>query len=165
MPKVHYQFEYDIFEEVSLLPPHHRQLVEDSRKAAHTAYAAYSGFKVGAAARLQNGVILTGTNQENASYPVGICAERALLAMAGTLHPDIPIEVLAVSYLNTRHPDSSNHPISPCGMCRQAIQEYEDRTKSSMRLLLSGQSGQIYSFARAGFLLPFAFSGAEFKNK
>src|SRR5260370_1184112 len=80
----------------------------------------------GSTARLVNGELITGTNQENASYPVGICAERTLLSVAGALFPGVAIDTLAVSYDNEQ--GSSDRPISPCGICRQSLQEFEQRT-------------------------------------
>ena len=93
------------------------------------AYAPYSNFHVGAVAKLENGEIVAGTNQENASYPVGICAERVLLGSAATLHPDVAIESIAISYNSEKV--KSDHPISPCGMCRQSLLEYENGKKTN----------------------------------
>ena len=92
-------------------------------------------------------------------------SERSLLAAAGTLHPNMAITTMAISYENLNKEGGSDHPISPCGMCRQALQEYEDRTGLPIRLILSGQKGSIYIIEKAGHLLPLAFSGNEFKNK
>ena len=165
MDKKHFEFHYGIYADASELAADDRQLLEAARKVTALAYAPYSDFRVGAAARLGNGTILEGTNQENASYPVGICAERSLLAAAGTLHPNMAITTMAISYENLNKEGGSDHPISPCGMCRQALQEYEDRTGLPIRLILSGQKGSIYIIEKAGHLLPLAFSGNEFKNK
>ncbi|HEX7756241.1 MAG TPA: cytidine deaminase, partial [Niabella sp.] len=96
-----------------------------------------------------------GTNQENASYPVGICAERALLATVGTQYAEEPITTLAVSYHSLN--GTSNHPISPCGMCRQALSEYETRSGKPIRLLLAGMEGPVYIIDSVKDLLPLAF--------
>ena len=91
-------------------------------------------------AKLNNGEIVAGTNQENASYPVGICAERVLLGNAATLYPGISIDTLAISYDSKEV--QSDHPISPCGMCRQALLEYETRTEKPIRLILGRSEGK-----------------------
>jgi cytidine deaminase len=106
-----------------------------------------------------SGEIVTGTNQENASYPVGICAERVLLGNAATLYPDAAIDTIAVSF-DTKH-SKPDHPISPCGMCRQSLLEYESRTNAPIRLILSGQEGRIYIIKTVRSLLPFAFGSEE----
>jgi len=137
------------------------ELLSAARKATAHAYAPYSRFRVGAAARLANGVVITGTNQENASYPAGICAERTLLSVAGAQHPGVSIETLAISYHNEK--GISDRPISPCGICRQSLQEFEQRTRSAMRVILGGETGKVIVLERAGLLLPFAFSADELK--
>ncbi|MEI9954748.1 MAG: hypothetical protein WDM90_00185 [Ferruginibacter sp.] len=110
-------------------------------------------------AQLQNGQTVTGTNQENASYPVGICAERVLLSTAATLFPNVAIDSMAISYDNTN--GKSNHPVSPCGMCRQSLAEYETRVKQPIRLILSGQEGKVFIIKKASQLLPFSFGGED----
>lgn len=136
-------------------------LLDAARKAIANAYAPYSHFRVGAAARLVNGEMITGTNQENASFPAGICAERTLLSTAASLYPGVPIETMAISYDNENGP--SDRPISPCGICRQSLQEFEQRTGRAVRLILGGQQGEVYIIPRSGSLLPFAFSADELK--
>jgi cytidine deaminase len=125
------------------------------------AYAPYSNFHVGAVAMMENSEVVAGTNQENASYPVGICAERVLLGSVATLHPNIPVKSIAISY-NSKE-GKSNHPISPCGMCRQALLEYETRLKNPIRLILGGMEGKVYIIKTASQLLPFAFTSDELK--
>ncbi len=137
------------------------ELLSIARRVTAHAYAPYSNFHVGAAARLVNGEIVTGTNQENASFPAGICAERTLLSVAASLHPGIAIDTLAISYDNANGP--SNRPIAPCGICRQSLQEFEQRTGQSMRVILGGQSGKIFLLPQSSLLLPFAFSADELK--
>ena len=136
-------------------------LLQAARHATKDAYAPYSRFWVGAAARLANGVIVTGTNQENASYPAGICAERTLLSVAATQYPGVAIETLAISYHNEK--GVSDRPISPCGICRQSLQEFERRTGKVMRLILGGETGKVIVLPHSGLLLPFAFSADELK--
>ena len=156
-----HQFTYELLDDSRELPEADRELLEQARRVTEQAYAPYSHFYVGAAARMQNGDIVKGSNQENASYPVGICAERVLLGNAATLFPGMPIETLAISYSN----EQENHhiPISPCGMCRQALIEFENRTRQPIRIILSGQSGEVIVLDTAAALLPFAFTGKELK--
>jgi cytidine deaminase len=159
-----YSFSYEIFPDDTSLHADDLMLLNSARKVTETAYAIYSGFSVGAVARLVNGNILQGTNQENASYPVGICAERSLLAAAGSNFPGEPIHTMAISYWNQRAGALSDQPLSPCGMCRQALLEFENRTKHPMRLILSGQNGPVYIIQKALDLLPLAYSGKELQD-
>lgn len=154
------QITYEWIADAAELPAADKQLLETARAATAQAYAPYSRFHVAAAALLHNGTIVTGTNQENASFPVGSCAERTLLGMVANLHPGIAIDAMAISYANhaTGH---SAVPASPCGMCRQALLEYEGRVQQPMRLLLSGQSGPVIILSRAADLLPLAFSASD----
>lgn len=159
MKQNRFEFEYDVYDEASELLPDDAALVEKARKVTGDAYAPYSRFHVGAVAKLSNGEFVSGTNQENASYPVGICAERVLLGITASLHPGVSIDTMAISYASD---DSrSDHPISPCGMCRQALTEYEHRTNQPIRLLLSGQEGKVFIVKTVAHLLPFAFTSSE----
>lgn len=162
MNKKEYSFYFDEYASADELPPQDAELLKQARNITSVAYAPYSEFKVGAVALLKNGQTVTGTNQENASYPVGICAERTLMAAAGTLYPNVPIETMAISYHN--HRQSDYYPISPCGMCRQFLQEFEERTRHPIRLVLSGQSGKVYVVEKSSQLLPLAFTGRELKK-
>lgn len=152
---------YEEYASAQELPAPDAFLLLKAREATGDAYAPYSHFRVGAAARLVNGEVITGTNQENGSYPVGICAERTLLSVAAVLYPGVAIETLAVSYHNER--GVSDRPLSPCGMCRQSLQEFEQRTGKSMRVVLGGETGQVLVLEQSGLLLPFAFTGDELK--
>lgn len=161
MSKQRYQFDFEEYSGVSELLPADAQLLQKAREVTAMAYAPYSRFHVGAAAVLTNGEVVTGTNQENASFPAGICAERSLLATAATLFPNLPINTMAISYYN--HNGASDKPISPCGICRQALAEYEARTHQGIRLILSGQEGKVYIIARSTMLLPLVFTSEDMK--
>ena len=150
-----------IFSDFKKLEAPDAELFECARKATAGAYAPYSKFRVGVAVRLENGQIITGSNQENASFPAGICAERVTLSAASAVYPGIAVTDLALTYINES--GNSNHPISPCGICRQTLAEYEQRFGRSIRLILGGFSGEIYIISRATDLLPFAFSSQELK--
>jgi cytidine deaminase len=159
MKQEKFEFSFEVCDGIDELNADDRQLLIEARNVTDQAYAPYSNFHVGAAAKLSNNKIVTGTNQENASYPVGICAERVLLSAISSLHPGIAIETMAVSYQSKKI--KSDHPISPCGMCRQALLEYETRTDKPIRLILAGQEGKIYVVNTVKFLLPFAFTPDE----
>lgn len=141
------------------LPEEDFNLLQMARVVTAKAYAPYSNFLVGAAAVLRNGKIVEGTNQENASFPVGICAERVLLSSASMLYQGEPITSIAISYKNLN--GDSNKPITPCGICRQSLAEYEERTKNPIRLILSGLTGEVIVIEKASFLLPLSFGGAD----
>jgi cytidine deaminase len=140
----------------SELPAEDALLLAKAREVTAHAYAPYSRFRVGAAARLNNREIVTGTNQENASFPAGICAERTLLSAIASLYPDARIESIAISYDNENGP--SDQPIAPCGICRQSLQEFVQRTGQDIRLILGGLNGPVYILPRVSTLLPLAFS-------
>jgi len=161
MKKEELRFEYESYNDITELNEADAQLVQAARDVTAKAYAPYSNFLVGAAAKLANGEVVMGTNQENASFPVGICAERSLLATAAMLHNNVPIDTLAVSYHNLN--GDSSKPVSPCGMCRQALREYEDRTHQPIRLILSGMDGKIIILERSTLLLPMSFGGDDMK--
>ena len=158
MKKNNYKFEFEMYDSINDLPEADAKLLTKARKTAETAYAPYSHFFVGAAAILSNGKIVTGTNQENASYPVAICAERSLLSSASALYPNVPVVTMAISYHNHNTNTNSNRPISPCGMCRQSLLEYEGRWNSPIRLILSGIEGKVIVIAKASHLLPLSFT-------
>jgi cytidine deaminase len=147
--------EYEEYASDSELSAEDAVLLAKARETTGHAYAPYSRFRVGAAARLDNGQVITGTNQENASFPAGICAERVLLSTAASLFPGVPIESIAISYVNERGP--ADRPISPCGICRQSLREFETRTQRPIRLILGGQTGHVYVIPDTGSLLPLAF--------
>src|SRR4026207_1177565 len=123
------EISYKVFDDINELAKEDAWLLNEAREVTNQAYAPYSNFYVGAVAKLVNGEIVAGTNQENASFPVGLCAERVLLSSAASLFPKIGIETIAISYNNNS--GESDHPISPCGICRQTLAEYEERTNKT----------------------------------
>jgi cytidine deaminase len=157
MQKANINFEYEIYHSINELNSTDQELLEEARSVTSIAYAPYSDFQVGAVALLSNGEKVKGTNQENASFPVGICAERTLLASAAMLHTNVPIITMAIAYNNLNA--KSDVPVSPCGMCRQALHEYENRTKNPIRIILSGMEGKVFIIESASFLLPLSFGG------
>lgn len=133
-----------------------RELLEAARLATYRSYAPYSRFSVGAAARLADGTIVSGSNQENAAYPSGLCAERTTLFYANSQYPDQAVEVLAIAARDT-HGTFLQQPIPPCGACRQVMLESENRHHRPIRILLYGTQG-IYELKSVSDLLPLAFS-------
>jgi cytidine deaminase len=156
-----HNFSFDVYDSADELPEQDALLVREARKVTGNAYAPYSNFNVGAIAQLSNGKTVTGTNQENAAYPVGICAERVLLSTAASIFPNIAIDTIAISYDNKN--GKSDRPISPCGICRQTLLEFEERVKQPIRLILSGLEGKIYIIQKASQLLPLSFGGEDLK--
>lgn len=155
------EISYQFFDNIHELNKEDGWLLQKAREITKLAYAPYSSFRVGAAARMMNGEIVTGSNQENASYPAGLCAERGLLSSAATLFPEVAMETMAISYHNLN--GESNLPITPCGICRQTLREYEDRFQHPIRLILGGMEGKIMLFEKASYLLPFAFTSKDMK--
>src|SRR5688500_5806810 len=136
MKKEEYHFSFEVFDSIADLNEADAFLLCEARAVTRFAYAPYSNFQVGAFAKLVNGESVSGTNQENASYPVGLCAERALMAAASSLYPGVGIVTMAITYNNLK--GKSAHPASPCGMCRQYLVEFEERTNHPIRIILSG---------------------------
>ncbi len=159
MKEKKYEFTYTVYDDISELTEEDQWLLNQAREVTSNAYAPYSNFQVGAVARMANGEIVAGSNQENASFPVGLCAERVLLASISSLFPRIPISKIAVSYKSEHH--KSDHPISPCGICRQSLQEFESRIKKPVQLILGGMTGPVYVIDSASRLLPLAFTSEE----
>ena len=135
-----------------------RTVLQAAMDATKRSYAPYSKFSVGAAARLNNDVIVTGTNQENAAYPSGLCAERTTLFYANSQYPDQAVATLAVAARTER--DFLDAPIPPCGACRQVILETEKRFNQPMRILLYGKE-EVYEVKSIRDLLPLSFDGSE----
>ena len=125
-------------------------LTDAALEATRRSYAPYSRFHVGAAALLENGIVVTGTNQENVASPSGLCAERTTLFYANSQYPDVPVMALAIA-----SPDTEGI-LSPCGACRQVMLETENRYGKPMRVLLCGAE-EVIVVESARNLLPFAF--------
>ncbi len=155
------KFSIEVYDSSDELNQDDAFLLSEARSVTQFAYAPYSNFQVGAFAKLVNGETVSGTNQENASYPAGICAERSLLSAAASNHPGVAIETMAVTYKNLK--GDSNTPVSPCGICRQVINEFQNRFNKPIRIILSGMEGKVQVIENAGSLLPLAFSSENLK--
>jgi cytidine deaminase len=154
-------FEYEILTSSELLSSEDALLLQQARNSTQQSYAPYSLFHVGAAALLTNGESITGTNQENASYPVAICAERVLLSALSSRYPGAAVTTMAISFHN--HKGVSKHPITPCGMCRQALVEHSFHFGQVIRLILAGQVGEVYIINDANSLLPLGFTANDMR--
>ena len=133
-----------------------RKLVERAVSQTERSYAPYSGFHVGAAVRLVNGVTFGGCNQENAAYGVTMCAERSALFAAGAEQPDVAVEAIAIAARDTKG-ELTEEPVSPCGVCRQAMVETETRYHRRLRILLYGRRHTLV-IDGISTLMPLAFS-------
>ena len=161
MQKEEYKFSITVFSSIEELNQADSFLLNEARSVTQFAYAPYSNFQVGAVAQLINGETVTGTNQENASYPAGICAERVLLSSASSQFPGIAINTVAIAYNNLK--GKSDRPVSPCGICRQSFAEFQQRTKNPIRIILSGMEGKVQVIDNAADLLPLVFSAEDLK--
>lgn len=139
-----------------------RELVEKAKEATMRAYAPFSKYHVGAALLLDNGKIVIGSNQENAAYPSGLCAERTAAFYASSEHPGVPFRKLAIAAWQKPAEDESReagfqkYPVSPCGGCRQALIEFE-HLYGDIEILLYG-SEKIFILPSVSALLPLGFT-------
>ena len=131
-----------------------RVLVESAIEATETAYAPYSNFHVGAAVRFEDGDIVKGSNQENAAYPSGICAERTALFYASASRPGVPMNAIAIAA--AQEGKLIPNPVAPCGACRQVMIQYQIKSGCPMKIFLIGGE-KIYEFKNVESLLPFVF--------
>ena len=127
------------------------ELIRRAKKTRMMARAPYSNFKVGAAVMMEDGKIICGSNQENSSYPSGLCAERVALFAASAQNPGIKITHIAVT-------SSSQNPAAPCGSCRQVMAEYESIHQNSLRIILKGASEKIIAADGVKNFLPLMFT-------
>lgn len=148
----------EVFDDLTELPNQIQELMKKAQEARKKAYAPYSNFQVGAALLLENDEIVIGSNQENASYPSGLCAERTAIYYAGARFPDTRILKLAISAGSKIKP--SEKPIPPCGACRQAIAEYEIKQDFPIEIYFMGETGKVAKSASLKNLLPFLFDNS-----
>ena len=158
MEKKYWNISCDVYKSMEATPEDIRNILLHARDAREGSYAPYSRFHVGAALLLDNGQIIHGSNQENASYPIGLCAERTALSAKASLAPHAAVSSLAV----TVHSESKviNTPAAPCGICRQSILEQEERQGTPIRIILCGDEGEVYVFHSIKDLMPLYF-GSE----
>jgi len=147
------------YEKIENLNSRQIQVLNAAQEIANYAYAPFSLFKVGAALLLEDQSIITGCNQENASFPCGICAERVALYTYGSSKSKVPIKKIAISAkaLNTE-------PVAPCGLCRQVLSEFEEINNAPIEIILGHSDSTIYVFPSANSLLPFHFQAGLLKT-
>lgn len=145
----------ELYDSCDELPEDIQELMDKASDARDCAYAPYSKFKVGAAVLLDNDEIVTGSNQENASYPSGLCAERTAMFYAGSKYPDAKFVRIALTAKSMNHRVVT--PIPPCGSCRQAIAEYEVKQDSPIEIYFMGETGKVVKSNSLKDLLPLVF--------
>jgi len=136
-------------------------LVNAAKEATRGSWSPYSGFSVGAALMLDDGTVVTGSNQENAAYPSGLCAERTALFAAGHSYPGKAVTALAIAARNKK--GYTAQPITPCGACRQVLAETEQRGGKPIRYILYGTEGTMIIEGGTDAILPFCFGADSMK--
>lgn len=144
-----------VFDTLEELPNDIQNLMSQAVEIRKKAYAPYSQFRVGAALLLDNGKIILGSNQENAAYPSGLCAERVAIFHAGSVYPEARILKIVITAASDTN--QTRAPIPPCGSCRQSIAEYEIKQDTPIEIYFMGEIGTIYQSASLKNLLPFMF--------
>lgn len=158
MEKKHIGFDLSIFQSMDELKEMDKALLDAAEKAMQDAYAPYSNFKVGAALLLENGKVLLGNNQENASFPAGLCAEGVALFNAGANYPEQ--KIIAIGITSSSKDQQLDQPAAPCGICRQAISEYEKKQVSPISIVMKTEKGPIYKCDSISDLLPLGFDSS-----
>lgn len=162
MKKLELRIAFTEFENANELTAIEQDLLKRAQNACDSAYAPYSDFHVGAALLLENGVVITGSNQENVAYPSALCAERVAIYYAGAQYPTVAVQTIAIT-CKTKSFEVSE-PLSPCGACRQAMSEYETRYNKKIKVILMGETGKIRVLESVADLLPFMFKAEELKK-
>ena len=147
--------QFKVFESIEELPNDIQDLMTQAVEVRKNAYAPYSKFRVGVAIFLDNGKIVIGSNQENAAYPSGLCAERVAIFYAGAVYPEAKILKMAITAASDTNQTTA--PIPPCGSCRQSIAEYEIKQENPIEIYFMGEIGEIYQSSSLKNLLPLMF--------
>lgn len=147
--------QFKVYDGIEELPNDIQDLMQQAVEVRKNAYAPYSKFRVGVAIALDNGKIVLGSNQENAAYPSGLCAERVAIFYAGAVYPDA--KVLRMAITAASDVNQTIAPIPPCGSCRQSIAEYEIRQDTPIEIYFMGETGAVHKSDSLKNLLPFMF--------
>ena len=150
--------ELQVYDSLGELPREVSVLMQQAFEARDNAYAPYSRFKVGAAILLENNEVVIGSNQENASYPSGLCAERTAIFYSGAKYPGVKMKTIAISAKSLKHEVTA--PVSPCGACRQVMAEYEMNQSDNIELYFMGETGKVLKAKSVKDLLPLIFDGS-----
>lgn len=145
---------YNEYESLDQLELRDRELAQAAIEATKSSYAPYSHFNVGAAVRLDNGEIIKGSNQENAAYPSGICAERTAMFYASANYPENAMTAIAITA--SQNGTLCDNPVTPCGSCRQVMAQYQTKGGQPMEILLIGGK-KIWKFSKVDDVLPLIF--------
>ena len=156
MKEIKKEITIKVFDDTDSFSSLEKELINRAVKAQESAYAKYSNFRIGSAVLLANGKIISGSNQENAVFPLGLCAERVALFSAGSTYPDVPVVALALSAEKKLREDEV--PVFPCGSCRNVLIEQENKFGNKIKLFITGSNGKIYVVDTVEDILPFAFS-------
>ncbi|MCF8347373.1 MAG: cytidine deaminase [Bacteroidales bacterium] len=152
----------EAYNESESLPEMYGYLLSEAEKALTGSYAPYSEFHVGAAVLLDNGEVVLGSNQENAAYPSGMCAERVALFHAQTVFPGVPVKMIAITA--TADHFVTTAPVTPCGACRQVMAEVEKRQTEKIAVVMRGQTGATFAVNGIDELLPLLFHEEKLKK-
>lgn len=155
MKEISITTQFTVFDSVKELPKDVYSLMEEAVAIRKKAYAPYSKFRVGVAILLDNGQIVLGSNQENAAYPSGLCAERVAVFYAGSVYPEAKILKIAITAASDTNKTTT--PIPPCGSCRQSIAEYEIKQDTPIEIYFMGEEGEVNKSESLKNLLPFMF--------
>ncbi|WP_254073596.1 cytidine deaminase [Cellulophaga sp. HaHaR_3_176] len=150
--------DYSVYPSCKALDAEDLELMISAVEARKNAYAPYSNFQVGAAVLLENGEVVIGSNQENAAYPSGLCAERVAIYHASAKYPNVIIKAVAISATSKNYVVDS--PAAPCGNCRQSMIEYEQKQKLPIKILLMGEKGEVLKIDSLLDILPLAFNSS-----
>jgi cytidine deaminase len=155
MKEININTSFTVYQSVAELPQDVQLLMEQAIEIRKKAYAPYSKFRVGAALLLDNEKVVLGSNQENAAYPSGLCAERVAIFQSGAIYPEAKIVKMAISAASDTNKTTT--PIPPCGACRQSISEYEFKQEYPIEIYFMGESGEVYLSKSISNLLPLIF--------
>jgi cytidine deaminase len=158
MKKVTISADLEVYENENELPEDVQNLMKQAVEAREKSYSPYSQFRVGAAILLENEEVITGSNQENASYPAGLCAERTAIFYAGAKFPGTRILKMALTARSENH--KMEVPTPPCGSCRQAIAEYEVKQEQAIEIYFMGEKGKVVKANSVSDLLPLIFDNS-----
>lgn len=158
MKNIKIESQFKVFEHLKELNMDVQSLFKKAIEAREKAYAPYSKFLVGCAILLENGEIVTGSNQENASYPSGLCAERTAIYYAGAQFPNVKMLKMAIVAGSTAQ--RTEAPIPPCGACRQSVFEYEYKQDAAIEIFFKGEFGKILQSESLANMLPLTFNSS-----
>ncbi|MFY0631419.1 MAG: cytidine deaminase [Flavobacteriaceae bacterium] len=147
-----------VYDNIDELPEADKELMLEAIKATNNSYSPYSKFKVGAALLMEDGSIITGSNQENAAYPSGMCAERVAIWKAGATFPNKKVKKIAITAISSNK--KVDKPVGPCGACRQTLLEYEINQNEPMEVIFMGEIGKVVKANSISSMLPFSFDSS-----